>query len=136
MVAHGPRDRSAHRRVVAALVLAAAACAPKSVVTTRAPVETSAIEGLASFYGDGFDGKLTASGEKFDRGAFTAAHRTFPFGACVRVTVIESGKSVEVRVNDRGPFVAGRIIDVSEAAARQLGLIEKGVAAVKLERCD
>lgn len=92
--------------------------------------------GLASFYGEGFDGKLTASGEPFDRRRLTAAHKTLPFGSCVRVTVEDSGASVEVRINDRGPFVAGRVIDVSEAAARQLGITEQGVARVKLERCD
>lgn len=93
-------------------------------------------EGLASFYGKELNGRVTASGEAFDKDAFTAAHRTLPFGACVLVTVIKSGETVEVRVNDRGPFVAGRIIDVSEAAARKLGFIESGVARVLLRRCD
>ncbi|PZR14971.1 MAG: septal ring lytic transglycosylase RlpA family lipoprotein [Archangium gephyra] len=93
-------------------------------------------EGLASFYGKELHGRPTASGEPFDKEAFTAAHRTLPFGACVLVTVLASGATVEVRVNDRGPFVAGRIIDVSEAAARTLGFIDAGVARVRLRRCD
>ncbi|MGV3620264.1 MAG: septal ring lytic transglycosylase RlpA family protein [Archangium sp.] len=93
-------------------------------------------EGLASFYGKGLDGRPTASGETFDKEAFTAAHRTLSFGSCVLVTVIKTGATVEVRVNDRGPFVAGRIIDVSEAAARKLGIIDSGVARVMLRRCD
>lgn len=93
-------------------------------------------EGMASFYGAGLNGRPTASGEPFDKEAFTAAHRTLPFGACVLVTLIKTGATVEVRVNDRGPFVAGRIIDVSEAAARKLGFIDSGVARVLLRRCD
>ena len=92
--------------------------------------------GLASFYGEGFDGKLTANGERFDRTAFTAAHKTLPFNTCLRVTATETGKTVQVRINDRGPFVAGRVIDLSEGAAKALGITEKGVAPVKLQRCD
>lgn len=110
----------------------AAACAPKAV-----PKPTHGLQGgLASFYGQGFDGKLTANGEKFDRKAFTAAHKTLPFGTCLEVTAVESGRSVKVRVNDRGPYVAGRVIDLSEAAARALGITDQGVAQVRLERCD
>jgi rare lipoprotein A len=92
--------------------------------------------GLASFYGEGFDGKLTANGEKFDRRAFTAAHRTLPFGTCLVVTAVATGRSVRVRVNDRGPYVAGRLIDLSEAAARALGIVDSGVAQVRLSRCE
>jgi rare lipoprotein A len=92
-------------------------------------------EGLASYYGPGFAGRPTASGEKFNPQALTAAHRTLPFGSCLRVVVMESGRSVEVRVNDRGPFVQGRVVDLSLAAAKQLGLVEKGLARVRLYRC-
>lgn len=92
-------------------------------------------EGLASYYGAGLQGRPTASGETFDKEQFTAAHRRLPFGTCVRVTFVPTGRSVEVRINDRGPFVANRIIDVSEAAARELGLITLGVGRVKLSRC-
>jgi rare lipoprotein A len=92
-------------------------------------------EGLASYYGAGLQGRPTANGETFDKEKFTAAHRKLPFGTCVRVTFVPTGRSVEVRINDRGPFVANRIIDVSEAAARELGLITLGVGRVKLSRC-
>ncbi len=91
-------------------------------------------EGMASFYGEGFHGRPTASGERFDKEAMTAAHRTLRFGSCVRVVNVANGRTVEVRVNDRGPFVHGRIIDVSEGAARRLGMIQAGVARVRLYR--
>lgn len=92
-------------------------------------------EGLASYYGAGLQGRPTASGERFDKAQLTAAHRTLPFGACVRVLSVSTGRSVNVRINDRGPFAGNRIIDVSEAAARELGLIAAGVGRVKLTRC-
>ena len=92
-------------------------------------------EGLASFYGPGLHGRPTASGERFNQDALTAAHRKARFGSCVRVVNMENGKQVEVRVNDRGPFVEGRIIDVSLAAAKKLGMVDKGVARVRLYRC-
>jgi rare lipoprotein A len=89
--------------------------------------------GQASWYGQSFAGKPTASGEIFDHELFTAAHRSLPLGARVRVTNVANGKSVEVKVNDRGPYVSGRIIDLSRAAARALGMIENGLAEVRLE---
>ncbi|NOK09366.1 septal ring lytic transglycosylase RlpA family protein [Corallococcus exercitus] len=92
-------------------------------------------EGLASFYGPGLHGRPTASGEKFNQNALTAAHRTARFGSCVKVMNMENGRQVEVRVNDRGPFVDGRIIDVSKAAAKALGMLDKGLARVRLYRC-
>ncbi|MGO9831213.1 MAG: septal ring lytic transglycosylase RlpA family protein [Myxococcaceae bacterium] len=92
-------------------------------------------EGDASYYGPGFYGHRTASGEVLRPGALTAAHRTLPFGTCVRVTVVDSGRSVEVRINDRGPFVPGRILDVSEAAARLLQMVGRGVVRVRLSQC-
>ncbi len=92
--------------------------------------------GKASFYGKGFHGKLTANGERYDMYAMTAAHKTLPFGSRVRVTCRETGKSVVVRINDRGPFVAGRIIDVSQGAAAELDIISKGVVNVKIELLD
>ena len=91
------------------------------------------VEGVASFYSYGFDGKKTASGEIFDKDAFTAAHREFPFGTILRVTNLANNKSVEVTVNDRGPFEKGRIIDLSEAAARAIGMIQTGTANVRLD---
>lgn len=92
-------------------------------------------EGLASFYGAGLHGRPTANGETFDKEKLTAAHRTLPFGSCVHVESLSSGRSVNVRINDRGPFVGNRIIDLSEAAARQLGMISSGVGRVKLSPC-
>jgi rare lipoprotein A len=86
--------------------------------------------GLASYY---WQGSRTASGEKFDKRELTAAHRTLPFGTRVRVTDVKTGRSVTVRVNDRGPFIAGRVIDVSQAAAQELGMVGRGVAKVKLD---
>ena len=90
-------------------------------------------EGLASWYGGEFHGRQTANGEIFDTNLLTAAHRTLPFGTMALVTNLDSGKSVTVRINDRGPFVAGRSIDVSKAAAEELGLISSGVARVRIE---
>lgn len=92
-------------------------------------------DGVASWYGPKFAGRRTASGEVFDPAEYTAAHRTLPFGSTVRVTT-ESGKSVVVRINDRGPFAKGRIIDVSQAAARDLGLIGPGHGSVTLALLD
>ncbi|RMD75523.1 MAG: septal ring lytic transglycosylase RlpA family protein [Bacteroidetes bacterium] len=89
--------------------------------------------GLASYYADKFAGKPTASGELYDPAKMTAAHKTHPFGTILRVTRLDNGKSVEVRVNDRGPYVAGRVVDVSRAAAEKLDLIKDGMARVKVE---
>jgi rare lipoprotein A len=89
--------------------------------------------GLASWYGPEFHRKRTASGERFDMDALTAAHRSLPFDSYVRVTNVETGRSVVVRINDRGPFVADRIIDLSARAARQLGIKEDGVVRVRIE---
>ncbi len=89
--------------------------------------------GLASWYGPEFQRKRTASGERFDMDALTAAHRSLPFDSYVRVTNIATGRSVVVRINDRGPFVADRIIDLSARAARQLGIKEDGVVPVRIE---
>jgi rare lipoprotein A len=89
--------------------------------------------GLASWYGPKFHGKLTASGEVFNQEQFTAAHPTLPWGSRVKVTNLDNGKSIEVRINDRGPFRRGRIIDVSRAAARALGMVARGITAVRVE---
>jgi rare lipoprotein A len=89
-----------------------------------------ASDGIASFY---TEGTKTASGEKFDTHELTAAHRTLPFGTRLRVTNVATGQSVTVRVNDRGPFVPGRVVDVSHSAAETLGMVEGGIAKVKLD---
>ena len=89
--------------------------------------------GLASFYGRRFHGRKTASGERYDMRELTCAHPSAPFGARLRVTDLETGKSVVVTVTDRGPFRRGRIVDLSLAAARRLGMLERGVARVRVE---
>ena len=100
------------------------------------PVATSIGGGVASYYGRRFHGRPTASGEKFDMNAMTAAHRTLPFGSLVEVTNPRNGKTVTVRINDRGPFHGGRVIDVSRAAATELGLIGPGSGTVELAVLD
>ena len=90
-------------------------------------------EGYASFYGAQHHGRRTASGEVFDAGRLTAAHRTLPFGTKVRVTNLNNGRHVVVRVNDRGPFRRGRVIDVSRRAAKELGFLRAGTARVRIE---
>jgi rare lipoprotein A len=86
--------------------------------------------GIASFY---TEDQQTASGEKFDTHDLTAAHRTLPFGTRLRVTNVATGRSVTVRVNDRGPYIPGRVVDVSGSAANELGIVESGIAKVKLD---
>ncbi|MDA9433391.1 septal ring lytic transglycosylase RlpA family protein [Bradyrhizobium sp. CCBAU 51627] len=111
-----------------------AALHPHPVSRSRAPDETAdarptALHGVASFYSD----TETASGERFDKDEMTAAHPTLPFGTKLRVTDVSSGRFVTVRVNDRGPFVRGRVVDVSPSAAEALGMRDKGVANVRLD---
>jgi rare lipoprotein A len=89
--------------------------------------------GIASYYGDAFHGKKTASGEVFDQRKLTCAHRELPFGTRLKVTNLENDRSIIVRVNDRGPWVSGRIIDLSYAAAKQIGMLERGLVKVKIE---
>ena len=136
-----------------ALVLAVAGCvtSPTSVSTPPTDASTPAIvspppadmtppaaqpplvlTGQASWYGEPHQGQKTASGEIFDMGQFTAAHRTLPLGTRLLVTNLRNGRSVEVRVNDRGPVAAGRIIDLSYAAAKELGAVSDGVFPVRL----
>lgn len=98
----------------------------------EAGVET----GLASYYAHRYHGRQTASGEIYDENAMTAAHRTLPFGTRVRVTNRDNGKSVVLRINDRGPFVDGRVIDVSWKAAGKLDFIAQGLVKVRVERLD
>ena len=104
-------------------------------VKEEVPAEGPKVEqvGNASWYGPAQDGKPTASGETFDQKKLTAAHRTLPLGTKAVVTNLETGKSVTVTINDRGPFVKGRKIDLSHAAAQKIGMSSKGVAKVKIE---
>jgi len=88
--------------------------------------------GIASWYGPGFDGNLTANGEVYDMHGISAAHKTLPFGTVVEVVELDTGNRLVVRINDRGPFVEGRIIDLSRGAAEELGIINKGITEVGL----
>jgi len=110
--------------------------------TPKAKPRQSALEavpgsmesGLASWYGDAYRGKKTASGERFNPDNLTAAHRTLSFGQWVRVRNLHNDKTVVVRINDRGPFINGRIIDLSEAAAHQIGMVKAGIVPVEVTR--
>jgi rare lipoprotein A (peptidoglycan hydrolase) len=119
-------DRQSRNQAIYTAVGALLAC-------VLAAPGSAAEQGLASWYGKAFHGQLAASGETFDAEALTAAHRTLPFGTNVRVMRMDGGTSVVVRINDRGPFSGDRIIDVSEAAARRLGMTHPGVVQVAIE---
>jgi len=106
---------------------------PDETELVPTPRQAPSQSGPASWYGERFAGRPTASGEPFDPAAMTAAHPTLPFGTQVRVTRPETGSSVVVRINDRGPYTGGRIIDVSEAAAEALDMIDDGVANVRID---
>jgi rare lipoprotein A len=126
------------RIAIALLIALLVACgAPEKKPPPKkrtAAASTSGASGKASWYGGRHHGGPTASGERFNKNAMTAAHRTFPFGTRVRVTNLKNGKTVVVRINDRGPYGPGRVIDLSEAAARELDMIEAGVVPVRVER--
>ncbi|QIW87782.1 septum-associated rare lipoprotein A [Agrobacterium phage OLIVR5] len=92
--------------------------------------------GIASYYGKIFEGRKTASGEKYSGNLLTAAHMRYPMGSKVKVTDLKTGKSVIVRINDRGPHIKGRIVDLSNRAARELGILQKGVAKVSVQRIN
>jgi peptidoglycan lytic transglycosylase len=119
--------------VALALLAALAGCAtPRGGVPAPPPATGGAQTGDASWYGAAHQGRRTASGEPYDMYGLTAAHLTLPLGTHVLVTNMKNGRSVEVRVNDRGPTVAGRVIDLSYAAARALGAVGDGVIPVRL----
>lgn len=133
------RDDRSWRATAAAtiaLALALAACAtrprPRAAKPGVVPALGATVEGIASWYGPGYHGKRTASGERFDSGDLTAAHGSWAFGVRVRVTLLSTGRSVEVRINDRLPR-RDRIIDLSKEAARRVGLIGPGTGRVRLE---
>lgn len=131
------------RVVCIILIMELIGCTPMPRFTTRpesvsrpeaAGGDISLLEtGDATYYGDEFNGRSTSNGEKYDKTELTAAHRTLPFNTKVRVTNPANGKSVVVRINDRGPFKGNRIIDLSYAAAKEIGLIGPGTAKVQLE---
>lgn len=109
--------------------------APEAPSVEVVAVRSSGItyNGMASWYGPGFHGNLSASGERFNQYELTAAHRSLPLGTRVRVTNLNNGRSVVVRINDRGPFIGGRIIDLSMGAASEIGMMSSGVAPVQVE---
>jgi rare lipoprotein A len=125
------------------LMLALSACAvqrmpaaaprPVHTVTVTPERPTFSQVGVASWYGPQMQGQTTANGERFDMRAMTAAHRSLPFGTIVRVTELGTGRVVRVRINDRGPLVAGRVLDLSKRAAKELGVDDDGTAQVRLE---
>ncbi|WP_298296282.1 septal ring lytic transglycosylase RlpA family protein [Hydrotalea sp.] len=123
------------KSIVVLLCLLAVACHRKSVpeYTLGGSGRLHTEMGYASYYADKFEGRKTASGEAFHQSAFTAAHKHLPFGTQVSVINLSNQKSVIVRINDRGPFVRGRIIDLSKSAAKSLDMLRSGVAKVKIE---
>jgi rare lipoprotein A (peptidoglycan hydrolase) len=139
----GRTNETSPNRQVALGILKRASCAVLMsllVSCTAVPDHTvpevevaKTVHGVASWYGPRFDGRLTASGETFDKDDLTAAHPTLPFGTLVRVTNESNGKSVVVRINDRGPFAGERIIDVSQRAAKVIGLLKRCVGPVQLD---
>lgn len=127
------------RAIIAVIMLSAAApvVAQDAAPAPAAPgASTLLASGMASYYGDAHAGNRTASGERFDPDDMTAAHRSLPFGTRLRVTDPSTGRSVIVRVNDRGPFHKSRILDLSEAAARELGIVRRGRALVEVALAD
>lgn len=119
-------------RLLAFLVLCVVLALPAPLAADQARHDYD-LEGLASWYGGKFQGRLTANGEVFDTNELTAAHRELPFGTLVRVINPQNERTVVVRINDRGPFVDGRVIDLSRAAAEAIGIAAAGVAPVQLE---
>ncbi len=131
----GTRRSLVRAALALAVVCSLGACAPSRPPPGSVVRPTGFIQvGLASWYGNGHAGHKTASGELFDPNAMTAAHRTLPMGAIVRVTNVENGRTVTVRINDRGPEDTSRIIDLSRAAADALGFRASGVAKVRLDK--
>lgn len=135
--------QKAFRRICAATslcmatVLMVAGCKTESPSKRETPAQESVPSfrqsGETSWYGPGFHGKRTASGETFNQNELTAAHRTLPLGTKAEVTALETGKSVQVTINDRGPYVKNRVIDLSKAAAKELGITKGGTANVRIE---
>lgn len=130
--------QSSLRRLMPVFVIAgvaATALTPgvSSVQATETVRVAQTVSGPASWYGGKFHGRRTANGERFNKNELTAAHRSLPFGTRVRVTNQQNGRSVVVRINDRGPFVGNRVIDLSRAAAETVGMLRSGVAPVRLD---
>lgn len=136
--ATAPKAKKVAKAATPKKAIAASDDTPKAKVKKKVASKASSgggsggQSGMASWYGGNFHGRKTANGETYNMNALTAAHKTLPFGTRVRVTNTRNGDSVEVRINDRGPFIAGRVIDLSRAAAGQIGLTNTGVAPVKV----
>jgi len=112
----------------------AAAVEEETVTADRSLVEFVDVGNMkASWYGPGFHGQKTANGEVYNQNSFTAAHKSLKFGTLLKITNIKNNKSVVVRINDRGPYIAGRDLDLSKAAAQELGMVRRGVAKMKVE---
>jgi len=127
-----PPLRLARFRIAAGAFLLAALALAVACTSTRPPQPQTVERGYASWYGGKFQGRRTANGEVFDTHRLTAAHRTLAFGTLVEVRNLDNERTVRVRINDRGPFVRGRVIDLSYAAARQIGMVGPGTARVEL----
>ena len=125
-----------HRLRTTCLAVALLFLTANQAVAHQTNAQTELQEGVASFYSDRFQGATTASGEPFDQQALTAAHPSLPFGTKVLVTRPDTGQEVEVMINDRGPFVKGRVIDLSKRAARALGMIRRGTAPEMITLVD
>ncbi|WP_410000350.1 septal ring lytic transglycosylase RlpA family protein [Halomonas sp. I1] len=127
---NGARRRFLRHGVLAVALFMLCGCANDGVASESGltPIQ----KGVASYYSDRFQGRTTASGVPFDQRAMTAAHKSLPFGTRVVVTRRDTGRQVEVLINDRGPYVDGRVIDLSKRAARELGMLGRGVAPVEL----
>ncbi len=125
-------QRSSCRTLAVVLCLLLGACSwiPKGESGLDVGIKD---RGVASWYGEQFHGKVAANGEIFDMDALTAAHRTLPLGSMVRVVNLANGKHIRVRINDRGPYVNGRILDLSYAAAAQLGMVDRGISVIQIE---
>lgn len=126
--------RQLYGRSLWILALGLSVCGCTSLTKGLADLDVGLKErGIASWYGDDFHGLQTANGETFDMEAMTGAHRTLPLGSIVKVTNVTNGRQVKIKINDRGPYIGGRILDLSYGAARQLGMLGKGVAAIQIE---
>jgi rare lipoprotein A len=125
-------NRTSQRAVWLLAALAMTFCAMPALAIIK-PAPGVVQNGIASYYHDSLHGNKTASGQIYDKNRISAAHKTLPLGTRVRITDVKTGRSLDVRINDRGPFVKGRIIDLSRRAAQELKIIDRGVARVELE---
>lgn len=129
--AAGRRDRATAPLLAVLIIIILGGCAARPALSPS-PLPRDEMKGAASWYGHQYHGKPTANGEIYDMNALTAAHRTLPFNSHVKVQRTDNGREVEVRVNDRGPYVDGRVIDLSRGAAQKLDMVNKGVAPVQI----